>query len=119
MPKIYREIVVNFKTPFNEFFHFLGRKILKQNKFHQFNPFIFPFRDLQNKIKKPIFIFNFKLFMSNIGWSLSIYPPPPTPGDNQMLSSIKATIVEVFMEFNGDSQNWRNKDQQLPEIPHV
>jgi hypothetical protein len=36
-----------------------------------------------------------------------------------MLSSIRATIVEVFMEFNGDSQNERNNGQQLPEILYV
>jgi hypothetical protein len=41
--------------------------------------------------------------MIMVGWNTLYYPP--TPGDNQMLSSIRATIVEVFMEFNGDSQN--------------
>jgi hypothetical protein len=49
-----------------------------------------------------------------IEWSLR--SDPATPGDNQTLSSIRATIVEVFMELNGDSQNSRNNGQQLPEI---
>jgi hypothetical protein len=44
---------------------------------------------------------------------------PPSPGDNQMLSSIRETIIEVFMEFHGDSQNERNNGQQWPEILHV
>jgi hypothetical protein len=44
---------------------------------------------------------------------------PATRGDNQMPSSIRATMVEVFMEFHGDSQNPRNNGQQLPEILYV
>jgi hypothetical protein len=36
-----------------------------------------------------------------------------------MLSSIRAIIVEVFMEFNGDSQYYRNNGLQLLEILYV